>query len=520
MGFVRLNDKAFKAAAKKIEDGKIVKASVRSGSTEIPRTSFSGMKEPYDNENGCLGVVTGECRATPGAWEYPLIDADNISRPALILARAQAVSRGHTAIAEAAGQLLALIDGGEASKGIENVGLLGFVSSAAQLEAVDWEDMDEGAIQLFPFGHINGIDGRQYDVTDVSMETVPSLFANRSNPMVIDYEHNTYSCEPFASLAAGWIWQVMAAKPAFAEDDLADGATVSAESLSAIEAEMGTEAAKRIAESGPGIYALVRWTRKAGDHVRAREYLFLSPVFRHTEQGEVLELYSAGLTNDPNFEGMMPAAAKQGNPDGLTDSAKGTTVGNAESDRESAENSATDTGGNDMDWKTLAAQMGIKATSEEDFIAQAAALKVSAEAGATASARVQELEADKVKTAAESDVAQAIEDRKLLPEQREAFVAMATEDRGRFDTILAVMKPMEKPVDEPDKPPQGRETSKASADDGKGGLLSFSIAGNEGHFIDPERLATANAVLAQASARQGGNTAKAIRILGHSAVTQ
>jgi len=518
MSIVRLNDKGFKKAAELIEAGDII--------TDPSKVCAAVIGEGFDPGEVCVGIVTGEDRAKASAWEYPIITQDGkVSRPAVILARARAVSRGHTPIAEAAGQLLALIDGDEGSRGLDNIGAVGFAAGASMIEAVEWDDMAEGVIQLFPYGPSDLVDGRHYVINEISMGMVPRLFAQRSNPMVIDYEHRTYSSEPFASLAAGWMWAVLAAWPATDEGDITTS-EVSAESLDEITAEMGAEAADRIAKSGPGVYALVKWTAKAAELIRNREYQFISPVFSHTNEGVVLELFSAALTNDPAFEGMMAAAAKRlksKEPDksgNLDISASGDTVGRTKADRQRAGEPAKTTGGQDMDWKTLAAQMGIQADSEEDFVAKAAALRQQAEQGATATTRVAELEAEKVKAKAEADVDTLIAEGKLHKDQREAFIDLATNDRERFDVIAGTLKPIETEPGGPDKPPQGRQTSQAAADQNGDAILKFNISSAEGHRIDPERLAKANAVIAKASASQGGNTAKAIRILGRSTITQ
>lgn len=55
----------------------------------------------------------------------------------------------------------------------------------------------------------------------------------------------------------------------------------------------------------------VRWTPQAKQMLTDREYRYFSPVFRHSEDGEVLELLSVGLTNLPATTGMKPLMASQ-----------------------------------------------------------------------------------------------------------------------------------------------------------------------------------------------------------------
>ncbi|MBY0431223.1 MAG: phage protease, partial [Rhodospirillales bacterium] len=51
-----------------------------------------------------------------------------------------------------------------------------------------------------------------------------------------------------------------------------------------------------------GIWGMVDWTGRAAEHLRKREYRYLSPAFSHSPNGEVTCLLRAALTNNPNLE--------------------------------------------------------------------------------------------------------------------------------------------------------------------------------------------------------------------------
>ncbi|RHW17193.1 hypothetical protein D1610_11630 [Sphingomonas gilva] len=62
-----------------------------------------------------------------------------------------------------------------------------------------------------------------------------------------------------------------------------------------------------------GIWAEnVQWTAKASQHIRDREYRYISPYFLHRPDGRVTLLINAGLTNTPNFDLAAVAASTTG----------------------------------------------------------------------------------------------------------------------------------------------------------------------------------------------------------------
>ena len=128
-------------------------------------------------------------------------------------------------------------------------------------------------VQMLPYGEIKGRDGRKFFMFDVAAVIANTL--KRYNPntqsdrldLVMDYEHQTiFSGKNGAPApAAAWIKQL-------------------------------------INKGKDGLWGKVEWTKRAEKAVADREYRYLSPVFTHDKQGNVIALTCAGLTNYPNLE--------------------------------------------------------------------------------------------------------------------------------------------------------------------------------------------------------------------------
>ncbi|MFN3595275.1 MAG: phage protease [Thiobacillaceae bacterium] len=133
-------------------------------------------------------------------------------------------------------------------------------------------------VMLVPAGSFSGRDGRGPYTLDAN--AVLSAFAKGGIDLPIDYDHQTLDAEAKAGPvpAAGWIKELQAR----------DGA----------------------------LWGRVGWTPRAADLIAAREYRFLSPVFRHDKQGRILALEGAGLTHYPNLD-LEPVAHTKG--DDMTD---------------------------------------------------------------------------------------------------------------------------------------------------------------------------------------------------------
>ncbi len=135
-------------------------------------------------------------------------------------------------------------------------------------------------IQLFPAGQFRSSDTRPTEcahwfIDGTIAKRVIAALAKRKNPIVIDYEHQTYATEQNGAPApaAGW-WS----------------------------------GSNTVWREGSGLFAEgVEWTAKAAAHIDAKEYRFISPVFAYdTRTGEVLAVANAALTNNPALDGMAP----------------------------------------------------------------------------------------------------------------------------------------------------------------------------------------------------------------------
>lgn len=120
-------------------------------------------------------------------------------------------------------------------------------------------------VHLLPSGVFSGQDGRgPYAVEDIDRLIAESL---SEDPLVIDYDHQTdYAARPgvgVAAPAAGWI--------------------------------------RDIEKRKDGIWGHVEWTSKAAHAIREGEYRYLSPVFLHDDDGKIIRILRAGLTNNPNL---------------------------------------------------------------------------------------------------------------------------------------------------------------------------------------------------------------------------
>jgi len=155
--------------------------------------------------------------------------------------------------------------------------------SAIAALTVEITDRTGKSIQLLPAGRFSSIDGRPASVATCSQwvcgpdqaASVVALAAQQSNPMVIDYEHQTLSSQQNGqpAPAAGWFknleWR-----------------------------------------EGQGLFATdVEWTPAAARAIADGEYRFISPVFEFNAQtGDVQRMRMAALTNNPGLDGMQTVA--------------------------------------------------------------------------------------------------------------------------------------------------------------------------------------------------------------------
>ncbi|TXE27176.1 hypothetical protein FOT62_22770 [Serratia marcescens] len=134
-------------------------------------------------------------------------------------------------------------------------------------------------VQLFPAGRFRAAEGATdvpYWYLDASLAQRLIAAANvRTNDYVFDYEHQTLNAikngQP--APAAGWF-----------------------KKLEWVE--------------GQGLFAIdVKWTDKAKAMIEAREYRYVSPMFRYDAAGNVRRILNAAITNLPALDGMAELTA-------------------------------------------------------------------------------------------------------------------------------------------------------------------------------------------------------------------
>lgn len=119
-------------------------------------------------------------------------------------------------------------------------------------------------IELLPPGPvIKGRDGRTWRLNDP--EKVVSHFRASNTPLLLDYEHGSEVKAPKGEAAPASGWCV--------EMEVRNGA----------------------------VWGKTEWTARASNHIAAKEYRYISPVFAYDRSGLIHFLYSAALTNAPNL---------------------------------------------------------------------------------------------------------------------------------------------------------------------------------------------------------------------------
>lgn len=120
-----------------------------------------------------------------------------------------------------------------------------------------------------------------FQVDETAWSMVEMKFKRRKLKMLFDYEHQSlggpYNSRPDGlSPAAGWIHKLEYV-------------------------------------AGKGIFAHVEWTDQARDLIKAKQYLYFSPVINVDKSGRVTKLVSVAVTNTPALSGekLEPLAAKE-----------------------------------------------------------------------------------------------------------------------------------------------------------------------------------------------------------------
>lgn len=486
MATIRLSDSGNKHASTLISSGSVNKKSAPwSFEADVGNTILGDPPDWDAYGSWHLGIRTGTSRKSRKAYAYPFGKGGQVYRSALVAIRSRSAQQGHGAVFEAAGSLLQAVDG-EVKRNArdivaENIAAMGALHAAdVPLEVVDLADSHQVVIMLLPYTGgepADTIDGRELRVTDDSLELIQNAFNARSNPLLLDYDHGTYNpFLPMASLAAGWIFEVYALGPD------AD--------LRAI-AEVQPAIAERVETYGPGVYALVDLTETAAEKIRTNEYRYLSPVVRVDEEQAVTELLGAGLTNDPNLDGMMPVAARREN---------------ADADSSTTELETQTTEGDEMDYTAISAQLGRTISSPEELLEAVEALKSKGSDAETLAAQVATLEAEKLTREAGEAVDAAIAEQRLAKGQRDWGIALYTADPDAWTSYLAATPKgtfAEKAL--PD------QTTIAADNDNDGGEGLVSIATNLERPINQDGLRKLEKATLLAREKFGGDLARGLR---------
>ena len=150
-------------------------------------------------------------------------------------------------------------------------------------EAVCAAEIPEGVpawIKLMPVGNVEAVDGRKWVLDDAGAVVAAS---QTGIDLVIDFEHQTDLARDNGrpAPAAGWI--------------------------------------KELEARPDGIWGRVEWTVAAAEHLRKREYRFISPSFLHARKtGVVKRIVRAALTNSPALT-QLPALARNRGDDSMNE---------------------------------------------------------------------------------------------------------------------------------------------------------------------------------------------------------
>jgi phage I-like protein len=439
---VRANDAAIHIAQEMIAAGK-VNSSDPWTFTSDEAAEILGDPPDWDRYGaGFVGLRTGVSRKTKKAYAYPFGKGGEVYRSALLAARSMAAQAGDHAAFDAAGELLASIDGDEdhaRARIADNMALIGDRPAVAfSLEAIPMDDLPTSVIQLLPFtgdDTVRALDGRELRISDYSLDEVQRNHAGRVNSLLVDYEHDTYN--PFisqSSLAAGWIRELFIAGPGAELED--------------------KELMKTVAEYGPGIYARVDWTKAAAEKIKAREYRYVSPVVRTNDEDTVVEAVGAAITNDPALDGMMPLAAKKKAEKKKTDNKATGAAGAAPDDPGRHREEPME----HMDFQTLSALLGRPVTTAADAQAAIEELRSDGVKSATQEDELETLRAEKLTRDAEVAVDAAIKDGQLDAKQRAKGITTYTDERAAWDSFISLTPKGTFKNDPKPEPPQDRLT--------------------------------------------------------------
>ncbi len=297
-------------------------------------------------------------------------------------------------------------------------------------------------IQLLPAGEIVTRDGRgPWKNTDP--QKILEAFAAFGMPIAIDYEHQSLDAEEKtgATPAAGWMHEI----------SIRDGE----------------------------IWARVEWTEAAAAMIAAKEYRYISPVFRYDPKTGVIDaILSAGLTNRPNLHLQAVATQEGGTMNELIERLcymlNLPVTSTPEEIVTHLQRLIDLVQGNAAATQAIAKALSLPETAELPAIAAAMATRLSAEPDPAkyvpraehdrvAQILAQLQERGKAEEAARS-VAEAMVARKISPAMKEWATAYATRDPDGFSAYVAAAPAIvpEGPATPPGVP-KGQELDRTDA---------------------------------------------------------
>jgi phage I-like protein len=168
-----------------------------------------------------------------------------------------------------------------------------------ELNPIEKDALPVSVVQVLPYGDVILRDSREnFVVSDISVLTILSHFGETTVDLAFDYDHGMYYGDN--NDASGWGEKMWAVIPREAHDRIAPF-------LDAYGDRVGLVASDE--EEDWGIYVFVRWTEKAAEKIRAREYRYVSPVVFFSFTGEAEYLWNVAIVNNPAIDGMGALAA-------------------------------------------------------------------------------------------------------------------------------------------------------------------------------------------------------------------
>jgi len=189
------------------------------------------------------------------------------------------------------------------------------------------------------------------------------------------------------------------------------------------------------ADETGAVWADVEWTERGREALNKKEYRFISPVFQHSEKGEINCILRAALTNAPNLN--LPALNSERlentRKENLMDKALCAALGLPETATEAeaiAAVSALKTSLNTAQPKPQGVDLSVYAPRTDLTAMQGRAEAAEKELAALNSA--------KLKAEGEAAVDQAIKDRKIAPASKAEYVALCSTQEG-LDSFKKIM---------------------------------------------------------------------------------